>query len=424
MGRVPSQSVAPTAAATTRDNPWPLSLLTTNIERVVHRMSEMWVSGQVVEYQRRPATRLAFFVLRDLHADTSMSVSCFPGIIDSLGPAFCEGASVVIKCRPNFWKGKGTLSLRASDIHIAGIGSLLADIEKLRARLREEGLFAAERKRPLPFLPRRVGLICGSNAKARHDVEVNASARWPGLAFCVREVAIQGPRCVAEVSAALRELDGLDDVDVIVIARGGGAVEDLLPFSDEHLVRAVAAARTPVVSAIGHESDAPLLDYVADYRASTPTDAARRIVPDLAEETAVLREARQRCLAVVRTTLERERTGLSDMRSRRVMSSPAALLNPHRERLDVSRHHLRQAQVGRLEGESARLRGARETLRALSPRAVMERGYAIVRAPNRQIVHSVADVSKGDLIELLFADGSGVAQVAGTRATTIQKEES
>lgn len=420
---MPTPPPAPTAAATTRENPWPLALLSTNIERVVARMSEMWVSGQVVEYRHRPQTRLAFFVLRDLEADVSMTVSCFPGIIDHLGEAFAEGASVVMRCRPTYWSAKGSLSLRATEIHIAGIGSLLAQIEKLRVSLRAEGLFDDARKRPLPFLPARVGLICGRNAKARHDVVVNATARWPGLDFAIREVAVQGARCVAEVTAALTELDADPSVEVIVIARGGGAVEDLLPFSDETLVRAAADATTPIVSAIGHETDAPLLDYVADYRASTPTDAAQRIVPDRHKETSVLREARQRTRAAIESLLTRERTGLAQLRAHPVMASPLALLGPHRDRLAVETGRLRHLIETRVAVESEGLAGRRNTLRVLSPAAIMKRGYTIVRTPSRHIIRSARDLAKGDLIELLFADGSGVAQVVGSRPTP-QSEDS
>ncbi|MCI1867008.1 MAG: exodeoxyribonuclease VII large subunit, partial [Actinomyces sp.] len=250
--------------------------LTENIKVYVDRMSEMWVEGQVVEYKPRPGTKMAFFVLRDTEADTSMTVSTFPGVLDRTGPGFDEGARVVVRVKPTFWERRGTLNLRAAEVHLQGIGDLLARIEELRHALDAEGLFAEGRKVPLPFLPQRVGLICGRNAKAKDDVIVNATARWPGITFEIREVAVQGPSCVPQVSAAMAELDALPEVDVIVVARGGGAVEDLLPFSDEVLVRAAAAVRTPLVSAIGHEGDAPLLDLVADYRASTPTDAARR----------------------------------------------------------------------------------------------------------------------------------------------------
>ena len=269
---------------TTPENPWPLSLLTHNIRLYVDRMSELWVEGQVVEYKDRGPTRLSFFTLRDVDEDVSMEVNAFGGVLRQVGEGFDEGARVVARVKPSFWEQNGRLSLRAAEIRLQGLGSLLAQIEKLRARLAAEGLFAAERKKPLPFIPRKIGLICGREAKAKDDVLVNAAARWPAARFEIREVAVQGVNAVTQVSAAIQELDAMGDVDVIVVARGGGSVEDLLPFSEEALVRAAAQARTPLVSAVGHEGDAPLLDFVADYRASTPTDAARRIVPDLGEE--------------------------------------------------------------------------------------------------------------------------------------------
>ena len=248
----------------------------------VDRMSPLWVEGQVVEYKVRPGAKMHFLTLRDLQTDTSMTVTAWAGVMDST--PLTEGARVVTRVKPVFWERSGRLNLQAAEIHLQGVGDLLAQIEALRARLAAEGLFADARKKPLPFLPRTIGLICGRNAKAKDDVVVNASDRWPAARFEIREVAVQGDHCVPEVGRALLELDAMEDVDVIVIARGGGAVEDLLPFSDERLVRAAADARTPIVSAIGHEGDSPLLDLVADYRASTPTDAARRIVPDRARE--------------------------------------------------------------------------------------------------------------------------------------------
>ena len=216
---------------------------------------------------------MAFFTLRDTESDTSMTVTAFPNVITAIGAGFEEGVKVVARVKPVFWERSGSLNLQAAEVHLQGLGDLLAQIERLRQRLAAEGLFDADRKKPLPFLPRVIGLVCGRNAKAKDDVIVNASARWPGARFEVREVAVQGQYAVREVSQAIAELDSLPQVDVIVVARGGGAVEDLLPFSDEALVRAAAQTSTPLVSAIGHEGDAPLLDYVADYRASTPTDA-------------------------------------------------------------------------------------------------------------------------------------------------------
>ncbi|MCD4550256.1 exodeoxyribonuclease VII large subunit [Schaalia sp. lx-260] len=406
------------AADTTRDNPWPLRRLTENIKIYVDRMSTLWVEGQVVEYKPRPGTRMAFFVLRDIDTDTSMTVSAFPGILDQAGAGFEEGARIVTRVKPVFWERRGTLNLRAEEVHLQGIGDLLAHIEQLRRRLSAEGLFASERKKPLPFLPRTVGLICGRNAKAKDDVIVNASSRWPGISFEIREVAVQGDNCVREVTAALMELDGLAHVDVIVVARGGGSVEDLLPFSDEVLVRAAAAVGTPLVSAIGHEGDAPLLDLVADYRASTPTDAARRIVPDLAQELDGLQRSVEAMRVGMHTRLVREAHALDLLVKRPVLQQPSAVLDGHTHALDTHTTALRHAIERVLEREVTALTQARATLTALSPQATLERGYSLLRSPSGKIMRSAADVKKGDLLEGILAEGRLVTQVVGsTRAT-------
>lgn len=412
--RRPDVPPAARAADTTRDNPWPLRRLTENIRIYVDRMSALWVEGQVVEYKPRPGTKMAFFVLRDVDTDTSMTVSTFPGVLDRAGVGFEEGARVVTRVKPVFWERRGTLNLRAEEVHLQGIGDLLARIEALRRALDAEGLFADERKVPLPFLPRVVGLVCGRNAKAKDDVIVNASARWPGVRFEVREVAVQGQYAVAEVSAAMAELDALPEVDVIVVARGGGAVEDLLPFSDESLVRAAAAVRTPLVSAIGHEGDAPLLDLVADYRASTPTDAARRIVPDLARELDGLANARTRLRSAIERRLSQEREHLALLTSRPVLQRPTAAVDQHLAAVDALSLRLRQALARRLSDEETGLTRAEATLGAISPKATLERGYALLKKPSGQIVRSSSQVSKGDLLEGILAEGRLVAQVFGT----------
>ena len=412
--RRPDVPPAARAADTTRDNPWPLRRLTENIKIYVDRMSALWVEGQVVEYKPRPGTKMAFFVLRDVETDTSMTVSTFAGVLDRVGVGFEEGARVVTRVKPVFWERRGTLNLRADEVHLQGIGDLLARIEALRRALDAEGLFAESRKVPLPFLPRVVGLVCGRNAKAKDDVVVNATARWPGVRFEIREVAVQGVHAVREVGAALAELDAMPEVDVIVVARGGGAVEDLLPFSDESLVRAAAAVRTPLVSAIGHEGDAPLLDLIADYRASTPTDAARRIVPDLARELEGLEGARTRLRQALRRRLSLERENLTLLASRPVLQRPTAVVDQHLAAVDALTVRLRQSLSRRLSDETTGLTRAEATLRAISPRATLERGYALLRTPSGGIVHSSADVSKGDLLEALLAEGRLVAQVFGT----------
>ena len=406
------------AADTTRDNPWPLSRLTQNIKIYVDRMSALWVEGQVVQYNPRPGSRMAFFTLRDTESDTSMTVTAFPNVITAIGAGFEEGVKVVARVKPVFWERSGSLNLQAAEVHLQGLGDLLAQIERLRQRLAAEGLFDADRKKPLPFLPRVIGLVCGRNAKAKDDVIVNASARWPGARFEVREVAVQGQYAVREVTQAIAELDSLPQVDVIVVARGGGSVEDLLPFSDEALVRAAAQTSTPLVSAIGHEGDAPLLDYVADYRASTPTDAALRIVPDLAQELDGLARAREGMRSAIQRRLDQERYNLDLLVSRPIFLAPAATLEPHRTFIDSALTSLRTQVERRLSSERQNILQASATLQALSPQATLERGYSMLRLPSGELVRDTSQVPKGTLVEGILAQGRLVAQVVGSTPAT------
>ena len=411
------RELAPRANLTTADNPWPLRLLNTKIDEYVARMSHVWVEGQVVQFNRRPGAGMQFLVLRDTEADMSMNVSIYTRVMAAIesraGSPLNQGARVVVHAKPTFWTRRGSLQLQAEDIRPVGIGDLLARIEQLRRVLAAEGLFDAERKRPLPFLPRRVGLVCGREAKAKDDVVVNARLRWPGLPFAVREVAVQGARAVTEVTAAIGELDAIEDVDVIVVARGGGAVEDLLPFSDEGLVRAASACRTPLVSAIGHESDCPLLDLVADYRASTPTDAARRIVPDLAEETLGVDQARERARAALSARLEAEQSGLDQVRARPVMADPGVIIRDREAEIELATERIRRCLTHQVSLADAGLHAERARLSALSPQGVLDRGYAILRTPSGAIVTSAEDIKRGDLIEGVLASGRLVAQVVG-----------
>src|SRR5690606_17968608 len=296
------------ALETSAEHPWPVRLLARKIEQYVERMAPVWVEGQVVQLNRRPGTSTAFLTLRDTDLDMSLPVSAATRVLR--GATLEEGAHVVVHAKPVYWTRRGQLQLQAREIRPVGVGELLARIEHLKRVLAAEGLFAAERKRPLPFLPKVVGRVCGRESKAEHDVVVNARARWPRVRFEIREVAVQGAHAVQQVSDAIRALDADPDVEVIVVARGGGAVEDLLPFSNEALVRVAAACRTPLVSAIGHETDSPLLDLVADVRASTPTAAAKRVVPDVAEERARVAQSRQRLRAAIAGTVAREQAGL------------------------------------------------------------------------------------------------------------------
>jgi exodeoxyribonuclease VII large subunit len=294
-----------------------------------------------------------------------------------------------------------------------GLGDLLARIEMLKSALAAEGLFDADRKRALPFLPGVVGLVCATQGDAEHDVVENAQRRWPAARFEIRRVTVQGARAVPEIIAAMRELDANPAVEVIVIARGGGSLEDLLPFSDETLVRAAAQIATPLVSAIGHEKDSPLLDLVADFRASTPTDAGKRIVPDAAQESANLAGWRQLAAAAIAASIDRERHGLAGLRSRPVVAHPARMLDPHRARL--SRLHTASgvALVAALTRADASSQTLSAALRALSPQATLDRGYAVVRGADGGVVRDVAALSAGDIVRLRLARGETEAQIRG-----------
>ena len=308
------------AADTSAESPWPVRLLSMRIAEYVEKMSVLWVEGQVVQLTRRPGQRTAYLTLRDPDVDMSLSVAIQVNALDAMAAPLTQGARVVLQAKPVFWTQRGSLMLDARQIRPVGVGELLARVEHLKRTLASEGLFDPDRKKPLPFLPHTVGLVCGRAGAAEKDVVENARRRWPTVRFEIREVAVQGGNAVQEVMAALQELDGRPDVDVIVIARGGGSVEDLLPFSNEALVRAVAAARTPVVSAIGHDVDTPLLDHVADWRASTPTDAGKRVVPDAQAERHGIRHARDRGRRALHARIASERRHLIALRAARSLA--------------------------------------------------------------------------------------------------------
>lgn len=397
------------ALDTSAEHPWPVRLLSRKIEQYVERMSPVWVEGQVVQLNRRPGTSTAFLTLRDTDQDLSLPVSAATRVLD--GKPLEEGAHVVVHAKPVFWSRRGTLQLQAREIRPVGVGELLARIEHLKRVLAAEGLFDADRKVSLPFLPRVVGLVCGRESKAEHDVVVNARARWPQVRFEIREVAVQGVHAVQQVGDAIRELDARPEVEVIVVARGGGSVEDLLPFSNETLVRAAAACRTPLVSAIGHETDCPLLDLVADHRASTPTAAAKRVVPDVSEERSRVSQARARLGAAVEARVAREQAALDAVRSRPVLASPEVMLADRADRVAGLRDRGRRALDARLvraAGEVGRLEGQ---VRALSPASTLERGYAVVQRADGHVVRSPDDVAADDTVRVRLAHGALAARV-------------
>lgn len=405
------------ALQTTPDAPWPVRHLSARIAEYVHRMPGVWVEGQVVQLNRRPGTTLAFLTLRDTDADVSLPVALHVRVLDAATAPVEEGSHVVVHATPRFWNKRGTLQLEADEIRPVGLGELLARIEHLKRVLAAEGLFDESRKRPLPFLPAVVGLVCGRESKAEHDVVVNARARWPQVRFEIREVAVQGNRAVPEVSAAIAELDARREVEVIVVARGGGSVEDLLPFSNEALVRAAAACRTPLVSAIGHETDNPLLDLVADVRASTPTAAAKRVVPDVAEERRRIAQARRRMLGCLEQRLHREGEQLASIRSRPALARPETLVEHHVADVERRRVAGRRAFDHALRAAGADVERLAAQVRALSPAATLERGYAVVqRADDGGVVRRPGDAPAGTAVRVRLAEGEIGATSTGSPA--------
>ena len=383
--------------------------VSTMIGEYIGRLGTIWIEGQLAEINpRRGLTHLS---LRDTDRDVSLSLYMASGVMDALTSTIEQGTRVLVQVKADWWAKRGSLQFKVLQIRAVGIGELMARLEALRNLLAAEGLFNEERKKPLPFLPRRVGLICGQGSDAMHDVIENSRRRWPDVQFEVREVAVQGVNCVRQVSVALTELDAIADIDVIVIARGGGSFEDLLPFSDESLIRVVASVSTPVVAAIGHEEDRPLIDYVADYRASTPTDAARRIVPDVLQELADLRNVRSKLQTLIVGNLARLEQQLALTKNRPALASPATLIDQRLKDNSGIRNAIFMQIANRLKLESAQLTGVSTTLRALSPQGTLERGFSIVRNAAGEILRSTISVSKDDEINIRFADGDRGAKI-------------
>jgi exodeoxyribonuclease VII large subunit len=393
------------ALETSLQSPAPVRQIANAIAGWVDRLGAVWVEGQVAQVSRRPGMNTVFMTLRDAVADISITVTCSRTLFDGLNPPLVEGASVVVHAKPSFYANRGTLSLYARDIRMVGLGELLARLERRRQLLAAEGLFAPDLKRSLPFLPGRVGLVTAPGSAAERDVLENARRRWPAVAFEVVYAAMQGPRAAAEVIEGVERLDRHPDVDVIVVARGGGSVEDLLPFSDEALVRAVHRARTPVVSAIGHEPDSPLLDLVADVRASTPTDAAKLVVPDVAEELRSVRLARDRVRGAVGGFLAREQAGLDALRSRPALADPRSLLDARTDEVGLLLDRARRCLGHQLDRAADDLDHRRARARALSPLETLRRGYAVLQDADGHVVSSVAGVTAGAAVSVRVADG-------------------
>src|SRR5271166_1900384 len=389
------------ALETSAEAPVPVRTVLQLVGGWISRLGRIWVDGEIAECARRGGT--VFLTLRDPAAAVSVRVVCTRAVFEATNPPPSEGSRVVVYAKPDFNAARGSFALTGLEIRPVGIGELLARLELLRQKLAAEGLFSAERKRKLPFLPRVIGLICGRDSAAQRDVQRIAAQRWPAVRFRVEQTAVQGTYAREEVIEALHRLDGAPGVDVIIIARGGGSLEDLLPFSDESLVRAVAACRTPVVSAIGHEQDTPLLDYVADMRASTPTDAAKRVVPDVAEQLALIAQLRDRARRCVTGWLDRETAWLEAIRSRPALADPVREIERQAERVDALLQRARMSLDGSLARASDDVAHTRARLLALSPASTLRRGYAIVQHQGDGVVRAAAEVKPGETLTVRFA---------------------
>jgi exodeoxyribonuclease VII large subunit len=394
---------------TSSESPAPVRVVSEAIKDYVDRLGPIWIEGEISELNERSGM-MAFMRLRDTSVDMSISVMCHKSVIATVKP-LPDNARVVLYAKPSFYTKNGSLSFSAREIRQVGVGELLARLEALKNLLAGEGLFDSDRKVALPLLPKVIGLICGRNTDAEKDVVENAKRRWPSVKFEIREVTVQGAAAVSEVSDALRELEANKDVEVIIITRGGGSFEDLLPFSDEGLVRLAASCSTPIVSAIGHEKDAPLLDLVADYRASTPTDAAKRVVPDIAEEIAMISAMRDRARRTLLNRINLEATQIANFKDRPVMKDPHVLITTRADIIAGLRDRSNRSFAHQLKLAKEELKQIKARVRALSPQATLDRGYSVVQLADGQIVTDPKKLKQGDLLRLRLAKGETQATV-------------
>ncbi len=396
---------------TSSETPATVRTVSEAIKEYVDRLGPIWIEGEISELNERSGM-MAFMRLRDPSVDMSISVMCHKSVIAAVKP-LPDNARIVMYAKPSWYTKNGSLSFSAREIRQVGVGELLARLEALKNQLASEGLFNSDRKVALPLLPQVIGLICGRNTDAEKDVVENAKRRWPSVQFEIREVTVQGAAAVSEVSEALRELEANKDIEVIIITRGGGSFEDLLPFSDEGLVRLAASCTTPIVSAIGHEKDSPLLDLVADYRASTPTDAAKRVVPDISEEIAMIEAMRDRARRTLVNRLDLEMTRIANFKNRPVMKDPHVLITTRAEIIAGLRDRSNRSFGSSLKLAKEELKQIKARVRALSPQSTLDRGYSVVQLADGQIVTDPKKLKAGDELRLRLAKGETKATAQG-----------
>ena len=396
---------------TSSEAPATVRVVTEAIKEYVDRLGPIWIEGEISELNERSGM-MAFIRLRDPSVDMSISVMCHKSVIAAAQP-LPANARVVLYAKPSWYTKNGSLSFSAREIRQVGVGELLARLEALKNNLAQEGLFDSDRKVALPLLPQKIGLICGRNTDAEKDVVENAKRRWPSVQFEIREVTVQGAAAVSEVSEALRELEADKTVEVIIITRGGGSFEDLLPFSDEDLVRLAASCKTPIVSAIGHEKDSPLLDLVADYRASTPTDAAKRVVPDIAEEIAMITAFKDRARRRLVNLIDLESTRITNFMERPVMKDPMVLVSSRAEVIVALKDRSNRSFAARLKLAKEELKQIKARVRALSPQATLDRGYSVVQLSNGEILTDPKRLKAGEQLRMRLAKGEAAATANG-----------
>lgn len=387
------------------ETPWAVSRLSATLKDWIDRLGLLWVEGELSQISIR-ATNM-FGQLRDLQQENSIDIHAWD--LSKIPNDLKQGDRVVALLKPAFWPKGGKLTMQVYEIRKVGLGELIERIERLRQAVIAEGLTAIERKLPLPFLPNKIGLITGKDSDAEKDVLQNVKLRWPDAQFRVLHTLVQGEKAVPEIIAALKTLDADPEVDVIIIARGGGSFIDLVIFSDEGLVRAVAAAKTPIISAIGHENDRPVIDDVSDLRASTPTDAAKRVVPDVAEERHKLAQALQRIFVRVDGFVTAQSQMLDQIRSRPILANPFAFINEKELELSVQTSRMRTWLGNVIEREQLVVEHLRIQVKSLSPQSTLDRGYSITRDETGRVISDAKSLKAGQKILTKFAKGEATS---------------
>jgi exodeoxyribonuclease VII large subunit len=382
-------------------SPWPVSRLSQTLKEWIERLGVLWIEGELASI-KIGATNM-FGELRDLQLENSVSIHSWS--VSKIPSDLKQGDRVLALIKPAFWPKGGKLTMQVIEMRKVGLGELLERIERLRAQLTLEGLTALDRKKAIPFLPNKIGLITGKDSDAEKDVLQNSKLRWPEVQFRVIHTLVQGEKAAPEVIAAIKELDADPEIDVIIIARGGGSFLDLMVFSDEALVRAAANAKTPIVSAIGHENDRPVLDDVADLRASTPTDAAKRVVPDIVDERHKLEQLRQRLFIRVDTFVANQVSMIEQIRSRPILANPFTFIEVHEADVERAVDQMRSRLDQVLTREAMHVGHLRQQVRSLSPQSTLDRGYSVLRDLDGHVISDAAKVKSGQKLRVRLAKG-------------------